>query len=184
MMSTITEQLAPRTSSDGARKNAPVAPAPKSGDQGRPVPDKGDKREKAARKEKTENHRSKTFTSTERPPINKQATSGGKPTNAGPSSRESKVPEKLASRSTDKETWSQVVGRKARKKAKQMPKPTAVPSSASTNALQKKKEKKNAPGIRSNKPGKKKRRRIPRTSAVVLSAPSGDYDKLMAEVRV
>ncbi|XP_070526972.1 nucleolar and coiled-body phosphoprotein 1-like [Cardiocondyla obscurior] len=197
MATTLMERLDPRVSSSGARENTSTVSVPKDNTKKRPVPEEDPKKIKSKKEDpkkigKDEGQRSKISTSSKQPSVSKQTATSRRPTSAGPTSRKENVPEKPVPRSTDKETWSQVVGRKARKGTKQPPRPTASSSSAPANARQKGGKKKgDKPATNSSnkipaaKPkGKKKtRRRAPRTSAVVLSAPGAEYDKLMAEVR-
>jgi len=154
--------------SDRARKNAPNTPAPKRDAEERPVP--------ARKGGKGRNDRgAKISTSQNVDPIE------GK--------RKTTAKEKIESallaetKSHVGESWAKVVGRKTKDKAekkkvieKETIKEVKKPDKELTETSN--------PAITKGKTGNKKpRRRVPRTAAVVLTCPQGQYAEAMTEVK-
>ncbi|XP_070519750.1 uncharacterized protein [Cardiocondyla obscurior] len=192
MVAALVKQFTPQASSDGARKDAPKAPIPKDGTKGRQVPKREDREISRSRKGEVKGQKPEASTSSVPSAAGKQPTSQRKPASSKPSSLQKNVPEEAASRPT--ETWSQVARRGATKKAKKVLKPeTSSLKTAKAGKEDKIKESKRRPAttrapsksreMQPKKQTKKKRRRVPRTSAIVLSSRSEGYDKLMSEVR-
>lgn len=145
-------------SPDGARKNAPNTSAPKRNVEDRPVPAKRGKGEKGKG--------DKTSVNVIMPVEKKKP---ALPAETGKSTVES---------------WSKVIGRKAKDKAGEG---KATTSSGGTNKEVSKGPTKPSPlantvkGKVENK--KPPRRRVPRTAAVVLTCQNGQYAETMAEIR-
>ncbi|XP_070529992.1 uncharacterized protein [Cardiocondyla obscurior] len=161
--------------------------------KGRPVPREGIKGKEPVKTGKVEGQRLKASTSTTQPSISKQTVEDKRPAKDGLQPKENKALGKSAPRDAEAETWSQVAKRGTNKKTKQLPKPTA--SAAPTKQGKQKTQKGGRLAANTATAGtsiaqpkgprkrRTKRRRVPRTSAVVLSAPGEEYNKLMAEVR-
>lgn len=145
---------------DRARKNAPNVPTPRRDAEERPVPAGKGKGKKGKSEGETESLRQESITSKETKSKAAHKLDKEK-TKTTPSAEEKK---EIA------ETWAKVVGRKTKEgnKRREGPIKTTPPSSV----LAKK-----------NQPGKKVRRRVPRTAAVVLTCPNGQYAETMAEIR-
>lgn len=160
---------------DGARKNAPKAPAPKSDAGGRPVPVKKGKGKKDGAEKGSEPKPAAQKAVAPRKTVRDKTTA--------PPSKTAPPPSTAGGKDGTMVPWTEVVGRKAKTRALKEAGAREAPKLVST-ARAKGPAKTPGPANTKGQAKKKKaRRRAPRTAAVVLTCPKGQYAETMAEVR-
>lgn len=162
---------------DRARINAPNTSAPMRDAGERPVPARKGKGGKGRNERRTE-----TTTMTSR---DVTLMEGNNKITATPSKDGSKSTLLVETKKNFEEPWAKVVGRKARDKTERK-KTTEKETNKEATKKMEKGPSKTANSVITDKGkagGKKPRRRIPKTAAITLTCPKGQYAETMAEVR-